>query len=208
MDCNLEKKNQILKYSATFIVSIFILSSVPSNAQTKSNLDVFNNLVDKASDNIIATIPDSVKFVNLKLNFNGDYSVFKNKITSKFNDDNNFKTTQDNKGLEVSVSLENASVNYGEMFRKNFLGSFYLERNLILEGNFILDENNKPLQNFNFTYKDTVKVSEINSLENTAYPFTRATVPSEPFLSNIYEPIIAVGTAAVAIFLFFAIRSK
>ncbi len=110
--------------------------------------------------------------------------------------------------MEVSISLENASVNYGDMFRKSFLGSFYLERNLNLNGNFIFDENNKPLQNFNYIYKDTVKVSEINNLENSAYPFTRSEIPSEPFLSNIYEPVIAVGTAAVAIFLFFAIRSK
>ncbi len=186
---------------------ILFLSVSNGYSQSKNNLDVFNSLVDQASENIIRSIPDSVKNVNLNLNFGGDYSVFKNMIISSFNNTANFTSAQGKNGLEVYVTLENASVNYSEMFRKSFLGSFYVERNFILKGNFILDSN-EQLRSFSYTHKDTVKVSEIHNLENTAYPFTKSEIPPEPFLSNIYEPVIAVGTAAVAIFLFFAIRSK
>jgi len=64
------------------------------------------------------------------------------------------------------------------------------------------------MQKFEFTKIDTVKVEDINSLENPAFPFTQASVPPEPFLSGIAEPIIAIGTAALAVVLFFTIRSE
>ena len=48
----------------------------------------------------------------------------------------------------------------------------------------------------------------IKSLENESFPFTKGAVPPEPFLSGLAEPLIAIGTAAVIIALFFSIRSK
>jgi len=39
-------------------------------------------------------------------------------------------------------------------------------------------------------------------------PFTRAELPPEPFFSGLLEPAVAIGSAAVAIYLLFAVRSK
>ena len=55
---------------------------------------------------------------------------------------------------------------------------------------------------------DTVLFDEIKSLSNSSLPFTKGEAPAEPFFASLWEPVIAVGTAIVTIFLFFTIRSK
>ncbi len=55
---------------------------------------------------------------------------------------------------------------------------------------------------------DTVKVDDIKFLENESFPFTKGTTPSEPFLSGFAEPLIAIGTAAAVIVIFFTVRSE
>jgi hypothetical protein len=56
-------------------------------------------------------------------------------------------------------------------------------------------------------YKDTVFTDDISSLENADIPMTKAELPDESFIDRIIEPIIIVGTAGIAVFLFFHIRS-
>jgi len=53
-----------------------------------------------------------------------------------------------------------------------------------------------------------VKVEEIKYLQNESFPFTTGKIPPEPFLSAIAEPLIAIGTAAAVVILFFSVRSK
>ena len=108
----------------------------------------------------------------------------------------------------IDFAVENAAVKYGDVFRDGLLGDFYTTRNFAFKGNYVIEGNEKTVKNFNYVFKDSVIIDEINNLENNSYAFTRSDIPPEPFLSNFYEPVIAVGAAAVAVFLFFAIRSK
>ena len=55
--------------------------------------------------------------------------------------------------------------------------------------------------------KDTVALSDIDRLENPVLPQTRGSVPPEGFFSTFLEPIIVLGTVAVAIVLLFTVRS-
>ncbi len=55
--------------------------------------------------------------------------------------------------------------------------------------------------------KDTVSLSDLDRLENPALPQTRGVVPSEGFFSTFLEPIIVLGTVAVAVVLLFTVRS-
>ena len=61
---------------------------------------------------------------------------------------------------------------------------------------------------YKYNFSDTVALSNINNLQNIAYSFTSPEIPNEPFFSSLLEPTIAIGTAAVAVYLFFNIRSK
>jgi hypothetical protein len=64
------------------------------------------------------------------------------------------------------------------------------------------------VKDFYYESIDTVEFDEIQTLENPSYPFTQGRIPTEPFMSNLFEPLVALTTAAVVIALFFKVRSK
>jgi hypothetical protein len=108
----------------------------------------------------------------------------------------------------VDIVMEGAGVEYGEMFREGFFGAHYVQRFSTMFGNYLQSFSTQGKQDFEITFLDTVKVEDVSSLESPSYPFTQATLPPEPFLSGVAEPVIAIGTAALVIVLFFTIRSE
>ena len=56
-------------------------------------------------------------------------------------------------------------------------------------------------------FADTVELSGIEVLETPWVPATRGTLPPEGFLSGWAEPLIVIGSIAVAIYLLFTVRS-
>lgn len=192
-----------------------ILLSFSGKAQTLSNLEIFYSLVDSAShqtaDDILKLVPEAALTTELGIY----YTVFENQIFSGLS----------SKGLKVkrgagitndipnlNFLINNAEVKYGEQKRDGFLGDFIVTRELILQGSYLLssseDASLTKMNEFSFTYSDQVKVEEIEKIENRSFPFTSGILPQEPFFSSILEPVIAVSAAAVAVILFFSVRSK
>lgn len=108
---------------------------------------------------------------------------------------------------DLQFVIESTSVKYGDMFRKGFLGSFYVPRTIHLKGNYLIMEGNS-IKEFNLVYSDSIDVDNIPEVENEFYPFTKGVIPPEPFFSSIIEPVIAIGTTAAAVILFFTVRSR
>jgi hypothetical protein len=54
---------------------------------------------------------------------------------------------------------------------------------------------------------DTILVAEIHSLESPTIPMTKGALPSEGFFSHVAEPLILIGSIAVAVLLLFNVRS-
>ncbi len=111
---------------------------------------------------------------------------------------------------KLNFTLSEVKIIYKDIFRDGILGEYLVERETNLNNSFFIENKNEigKVNNFSFTKLDTVKYDDIKKLENIAFSFTSAEVPSEPFFSSILEPVIAVGTAAVAVYLFFNIRSN
>lgn len=63
--------------------------------------------------------------------------------------------------------------------------------------------------NFKKSYTDTLTTENLDWIERDGYPFTGER-PKEPenFLKKYFEPIIIIGSSALAIILFFTVRSK
>jgi hypothetical protein len=63
--------------------------------------------------------------------------------------------------------------------------------------------------NFKKSFSDTLTFNDIDVVERDGTPFT-APRPKEPenFLKKYFEPIVVIGSTALAILLFFTIRSK
>jgi len=198
------------KYYFIFSV-IFFFNISNSFCQLNTNLDVFYSLTDSLVNKINSEIPTSEKKILLTLNLGRSYSLFSNSIREQFIKDGKEILNQPPDELNiptVDIVMEGAGVEYGEMFREGFFGAHYVQRFSTIFGNYLQSFSTEGKQNFEITFLDTVKVEDVSSLESPSYPFTQATLPPEPFLSGVAEPVIAIGTAALVIVLFFTIRSE
>jgi len=113
-------------------------------------------------------------------------------------------------GKHFEYSIDNAKVNYDEIFRDGFLGGFMLVRTAELNGNYIIKENSNIVKadTFIVSITDTTSLENKSKLENPSLHFTQSEFPPEPFFSGLLEPVIAVGTFVVSLLLFFTVRSK
>ena len=193
------------------IILVLMLISAIIFPQTKSNLEVFYSLNDSLINRIAENIPQNNDKIILTLNLGDSYSIFSNHIKTAFKDKGKeiFTLPQEELNLpEINIVMEEAGINYGEMDRDGWFGDYYVQRTLFIKGHYLNTTSNKGLQQFFITAIDTVKVEELESLENNSFPFTEGNIPAEPFLSSVWEPVIAIGVAAAAIILLFSVRSK
>jgi hypothetical protein len=54
---------------------------------------------------------------------------------------------------------------------------------------------------------DTIDVDDVASVETATIPMSKGTLPSEGFFSHLAEPLILIGSIAVAVLLLFNVRS-
>ena len=201
----------ILRKFLFLLFAIILLISIKVNGQTLTNLEMFYSLTDSLVDQINLEIPSNEKRILLTLNLGQNYSLFSNNIKEKFRKSGKEILEQPPDELNfphVDIVLEGAGVEYGEMFRDGWFGTHYIQRYSTIFGNYLQTFSESGKREFEITKVDTVKVEDLKYLENDSYPFTKGTIPSEPFLSGFAEPLIAIGTAAVVIVLFFTVRSK
>ncbi len=199
-------------FSSIFLLLFFFSGNVYlSECQSKDNLSIFYNLIDSASTDVIRNLPAGSKFIKLDLTLGTAYSVFTNKVIEDFK---NKRITISNNDLHdsssnaVNITIEKADVSYKDMFRKNLLGSFYVPRYFNLSGSYSIIGKSTLVKKIQYVYIDTVSYDQLKNLQNISYPFTESEIPAEPFISSFWEPVVAVGATALAVILFFTIRSK
>jgi hypothetical protein len=193
------------------ILLAILLTTLNLFSQTKTNLEVFYSLTDSLVDQINSDIPSNEKKILLAINLGQSYSLFAGNIKDKFIKEGKEIIEQPTDELnipQVEIVMEGAGIEYGEMFRDGWFGTHYIQRYSTIFGNYFESFSNAGKKDFEFTVIDTVKVEDLKFLENDSYPFTKGNIPSEPFLSGFAEPLIAIGTAAAVIVLFFTVRSE
>jgi hypothetical protein len=189
----------------------FIFLSTVTFSQSKTNLQLFYESVDSVVDSISKELNFTKQPVQLNLNLGVEYSLFSNSIYNSLQENRINYSENRNSGLSeivVNIVLEKCEVDYGEPFKDGLFGSYFLQRNIRLSGNYSVRDFDFRLKRFSILKSDTVAVDEIKKIENPSFPFTEGKVPEESFFSGITEPLIAVGSAAIAVILFFSIRSK
>jgi len=192
-----------------FPVVVFFLSVDLSAQQPDTNLDIFYSMIDSSVTEFISKIPQSEESIKLDLNLGKDYSVFTNKVITKIiSFGKKISNEKSDQASTVNYIIDSAEVTYGDIYQDGFFGSYYLSRNLSLKGNYTVESDSTVLKDFSYSYKDTLKYEDIQNVENDSYPFTKGEIPPEPFLSSLFEPIVAIGAAAAAVILFFSVRSK
>ncbi len=199
-------KHNLTACFSKILAVIFFLSLFTCSAQQRTNLNVFNGLVDSSVAKTASFIPDSIKDINFE-QMSGPFAVFNSEIISGLSK-RGYNLVSDDNSFKLELIIKDAVTSYGEIYRDGFLGDYYVPRKLTLSGNCNFSGKKIFTEQFNYAFQDTVKADSVSSLENSGYPFTQGKLRAEPFFSGILEPVIAVGTAALAVILFFTIRSK
>lgn len=202
---NFLNKNGAINKSLRFLFFIILLQ-IPIFSQPITNLDKFYNLVDSASTFLIMDLGE-LKKVNLNLDLGNDFSVFANQIRGKIIRNGVELSNQNSESTQINFVIDNAQVNYSEPEKDGIFGDFLTERTINLSGNYFISGKSQ-INKFNLVDKDTIKVEDVEELENRSFPFTQGELPAEPFFSSILEPVVAITTAAVTVILFFSVRSK
>ena len=204
-------RNKIQLYFTGSLITILILSTSFAISQTKTNLEVFYSLTDSVTDKVASDLTGEDKGITLSLNLGESYSIFANNIRSGLQTKGMKIVTDSPDGMnlpDVNLNLTDAKVEYGEMERDGWLGDYYVPRTIFIEGNYLISSLISGLHKFHFESIDSVKVDDIGMLESDSFPFTKGKIPSEPFFSSLWEPVIAIGVAAATVILFFSVRSK
>lgn len=204
--------NNIFNEGKRFFILMMILFPLSNlSGQSKTNLEVFYSLTDSLVDQINSEIPASEEKLLLTLNLGQSYSLFSNSIKERFRKNGKEILEQPPDELNIphiDLVIEGAGVEYGEMFRDGWFGTHYIQRYSTIFGNYLQTFSETGKKEFEITKIDTVKVEELKYLENESFPFTKGTIPPEPFLSGFAEPLIAIGITAAVIVLFFTVRSE
>lgn len=198
-----------MKINMKFI-TILICFSVNSILlpQIKTNFEVVDSLLKKSGKEISKDLETNSEYY---LNFiaPNDYTTLENKLIEAFQKEN-LKISTNDLSPKINYSLDQIKLNYSDIFRDGLFGSFLVKRSTSLSGSWYINDEVKlgDTESFVYTFSDTISYSEISLVENIAYSFTTSEIPEEPFFSSSVEPAIALGSAAIAIYLFFNIRSK
>jgi len=184
-------------------VFIFIISQLALNAQSgqqiKTNLDIFYELIDSSASLLSQKL--SGGNYSTTVNIPPDLNIFEGRIKSKIP----LKTPPEESSAEAIYALENAKVEYKDIFRDGFFGDYQTIRSVTISGYYIYG---RGVNNFTLTAEDTIKLDDTPKTEYFSLPFTRGEKPEEPFFSSLYQPAIILGALAVTTYLFFSVRSK
>jgi hypothetical protein len=191
------------------IIIIFFIALSSFSAQTKTNFEMIDSLLFLSTEEIAEELNKNEDYF-LEFIAADDYVILKSKVIQflKLRDFNIIDTEKTQNKLLYTI--EEVKINYTDIFKDGLFGTYLVKRESHLNGSFYLINNGNigNLNSFNHLLADTVLYSEIPQLDNIAYSFTSADLPEEPFFSSALEPVIAIGTAAVAVYLFFNIRSR
>jgi hypothetical protein len=203
---------KLIKNLSSFSALLISLSFIQADAsaQIKTNLELFYSLIDSASVSINKKIPEDDNKILLTLTFGNNYEVLKNYfISSITSDKKNISVSADqSQSVVLNITLDEARIEYPDNFKDGFFGDFYTIRKASISGSYLFSAGSILNERFSFEIIDSIRTSDLHYVENFSYPFTAAEKPSEPFFSSLFEPVVAVGTTALAVILFFTIRSK
>lgn len=117
---------------------------------------------------------------------------------------------EEGRGPVLEIGLAEAGVSYGRAFRGSLFGKQLAQRRIRTTISANLRSANEEVLfagNLSRVFIDTVRAGDIAELETAGIPFTHGKPPEEGFFDTILEPAIIMGAAAVAIYLFFTVRS-
>lgn len=122
------------------------------------------------------------------------------------------KNLSENHNTESKIYVE--QFNIGIVYQQEttgFLGlsTEYIRKNKLLLSGWIEKADGSKLNvlNINKELSEKVKTDNLTELEDSPYSFTRGTVKDLSSWTSTIEPVMALGSIAIIVYLFFSVRS-
>lgn len=212
------------RLSILLLLCFLIIADVPAQKiKQKTNLEVFEKLVSDAIRELIYK-PEINRDKNFvfditdKKNDNDNITFLKSSLKKVFKEEN-LKISFTNNVSEIADSNTNIIVlstggfktRYNGFIKNKFLGEKTVKREISSIINYqiktlTLSEN--PIRTILNNSNDEIAYDDIEMLESSPYKFTKSTIPSLNTIENIFFPLTLVIASAIAVILFFAIRTK
>jgi hypothetical protein len=112
---------------------------------------------------------------------------------------------------DVRFGIEQIGVTYEDARRTWLFGEQVMDRTVRLAGTVKLVEEGTGAilvsHPFTSTLRDTVPVVGFESLESPGIPATHGVAPPSGMFSSLVEPVVLIGSVAVAVYLLFSVRN-
>lgn len=178
----------------------------------KTNIEIINTLLQDDFEKCIECINifGSDKIYLILSNNNKETTEYIIKLFKQIYI--NYKLTTDtNIQWDYILRFDDAKIKTEyKLVEKNFIFNKNLLREIFCEFNFKILNKDSVLYNkkfSNFT-KDTLNYSYLNYIESDTYKFSKGKLPQESFWDKYLIPSAAILVSAIAIILFFTVRSK
>jgi hypothetical protein len=194
-----------IKYA---LISLFLFS-FSTSAQTFDNLQFLLSLTDSSVSLIAGDLEDGKSYF-LKTVNPQEYATLAERARFAFSRAGVNVTNDSISSNVIGYNIENAKIEYPDIFRDGWFGDYLIERRAELNGYYITKTNGRTetAKPFAIIKTDTIAYDKIKQYELASLPFTQSSVPAEPFFSSLWEPIIAVGAVVVTVVLLFTTRTK
>lgn len=188
-------------------------------AQDKKNIEIVDSLVIRIWEEVGERFPpvygDTLLFV-----LSGDAERYQEYLaiqtenffkSEHFNIFRNYDPTFSFQGLILEVDRFDPVITYSMPYRKKILGREYVQRAVILEvkGQVRAVPYGAIIDTLHMIkkYEDEVEDRQLDKLETSGYAFTMGKRSGYSLWQSVLEPVIAVTTVSVLVYLFFTQRS-
>lgn len=189
----------------SFISLFIIVFAWAADAQVKTNMQLFEALVDSSiirmendlayskNDSVICIIPSEAQTLSA-------FTLTSVKKHSRLAPSGN--TAPRN----IIFTIEDIQIRYPEIGKYSFFGDNFLVRNAIVKSSMYSGAQGDSLYHISYSITDTIPLSEQENIELRSNKLTTASLPSEPLFSTLLEPVIGVAAIAITTYLLFTVR--
>ncbi len=196
----------------SYAVILFLLAVGASEPKQPTNYEVFCAQADTLARNTIAVLASQdVKYVCLKFGSRDADVLVQQKVVEALLKSNFHVAVTDSPLIPLlRIAVPVVGVSYSAPVTSHIFGSSDVIRTIRSAYDVEVADRGQVrfARSYSFVFSDTVKESQISSLESGSYSFLRGKVVSGSFLDTMLQPILFVASAAVVVYLFFTLRGS
>ncbi|MBP1656968.1 MAG: hypothetical protein H6Q31_1569 [Bacteroidetes bacterium] len=200
-----------LCWLALFMLIFGVRGVAEESASSRPTLHIMQDMMTSAADSLFALIPSSGLTVQTTLLPPATHWYLEQPALDALRKRDLVPSQSPDADYLAEFGVTRGGVLYENLRRTWFLGSQIVDRSVHLTVWMKLVERKTgtvlAARESMRSFTDTVDVADVETLETPGIPATRGALPPAGLFGSLVEPVVLVGSIAVAIVLLFSVRS-